>query len=104
MINGNDSRSGGDGYLEKTVITNYLLTKGIRKIDLLILSSINKDHLNGAVHLTNKFYITELLTNGEKLIGTLWENINNKEIKWASLSEVHNKTSFGDMELEVVVA
>lgn len=103
LINGGYSKSDGGGYLDKTVITNYLLNRGVRKISMLVLTSIDKDHLNGAVHLTDKFNVVELLTNGEKLIGALWENINDRDIKWANLSNVDNNTIYlGDVVLEIL--
>jgi len=103
LIAGGYSKSDRGGFIEKTVVSNYLLNQGVRKIDLLILSSIDKDHLNGAVHLTDKFDTTEILTNGEKLIGALWENINEKEIKWASLSEADKTIYLGNVKLEILV-
>ncbi len=103
LIDGGYSKSDGGGYIDKTVVSNYLLNKGIRKIDLLILSSIDQDHLNGAVHLTDKFNTTKILTNGEKLIGALWENINEKEIKWVSLSKADKTIYLGDAKLNILV-
>ncbi|MGB2691781.1 MAG: ComEC/Rec2 family competence protein, partial [Thermodesulfobacteriota bacterium] len=69
VINGGDSKTDGNGYLEQTVITKYLLNRGVKKIDLLILSSTDKDTLSGAVHLIEKFNVKTLLSNGEKLSG-----------------------------------
>ena len=80
VIDGGYSINDQNGYLEKTVITKYLLNEGVMKIDLLILSSADKDTLSGAVHLIEKFDVGILLTNGDKLSGELWEHINDKDI------------------------
>jgi len=88
VIDGGYSKNDGNGYLEQTVITRYLLNKWAKKIDLLILSSSDKDTLSGAVHLIEKFNVKNLLTNGDKLSGALWEVINNHNIKLKDLSDI----------------
>ena len=102
VIDGGYSKNDRNGYLEQTVITKYLLKKGIKKIDLLILSSTDKDTLSGAVHLIEKFEVTTLLTNGDKLSGTLWERINNKNIKWDNLSNAEELLSAGHVKFKIL--
>ncbi len=64
---GGYSKNDQNGYLEKTVITKYLLNEGVKRIDILILSSTDKDTLSGAVHLIETFNVVKLMTNGDKL-------------------------------------
>jgi len=75
------------GYIEKTVLSHYLLQNGIHKIETLILGSTDKDTLSGAVYIAEKFDVREILTNGDKLNGKLWELINKKHIAWADITK-----------------
>ena len=101
LIDGGYSKFSSSGYIEKTEVTNYLLNRGIRNIDLLILSSVDKDHLSGASYLTEKFAVSEIFTNGEKLSGELWGNINEREINWTSLANAEKTIFFNDTKLEI---
>lgn len=89
FIVGGYSINDRNGYLEKTVATNYLLNDGVRNIDTLILNSIDKDTLNGAVHLIEKFNVRTLYTNGDKLSGELWKTIYKNKIILEKLSNVN---------------
>jgi beta-lactamase superfamily II metal-dependent hydrolase len=104
VINGGDSKTDGNGYLEQTVITKYLLNRGVKKIDLLILSSTDKDTLSGAVHLMEKFNVKTLLSNGEKLSGKLWQVINDKDIKWDNLSNSEELLSKESVKFKILRA
>ena len=101
LIIGGQSKSTSSGYIEKKVVTNYLLNRGIRKIALFILTSVDKDHLNGALHLTEKFSVQEMYTNSDRLSGALWGSINDKEISWDNLSRINTRISMGDAVLEI---
>jgi len=102
LVNGGYSNTDRNGYLERTVITNYLLKNGIRKIDLLILTSTDKDHLSGAAHLLEKFDVRSLFTNGDKLDGPLWKLINDKNIQWNNISNVKEPITSADINLEIL--
>jgi competence protein ComEC len=102
LVNGGYSNTDRNGYLERTVITNYLLKNGIRKIDLLILTSTDKDHLSGAAHLIEKFDVRRLFTNGDKLDGPLWKLINDKNIRWNNISNVKEPITSADINLEIL--
>jgi len=102
LVDGGYSNSGRNGYLERTVITNYLLRKGIRKIDYIILTSIDKDHLSGAAHLLEKFDVRTLYTNGDKLDSMVWKLINDKNIQWKNISNVKEPITSGDTNLEII--
>ncbi|GJM15065.1 MAG: DNA internalization-related competence protein ComEC/Rec2 [Thermodesulfobacteriota bacterium] len=104
VIDGGYSKSDQNGYLEKTVITKYLLNEGVREIDILILSSTDKDTLSGAVHLIDTFNVAKLMTNGDKLSGRLWEQINNKDIKWDNLSNADELLSSTDLKFKILRA
>lgn len=102
VINGAYSKNNGNGYLEKTVVTNYLLNKGVSNIDLLILSSTDKDTLSGAVHLIQKFNVRNLLTSGDKLSGELWELINIHNMKLENLYDIPEPLIFGEVALTIL--
>ena len=104
IIDGGYSKNDQNGYLEKTVITKYLLNKRVKKIDILILSSTDKDTLSGAVHLIETFNVVKLMTNGDKLSGELWEQINKKEIKWDNLSNADELLSSADLKFKILRA
>lgn len=95
-------KNNGNGYIEKTVVTNFLLKMGINKIDLLILSSSDKDTLSGAAHLIKKFNVPKLFTNGDKLSGQLWEVINKYNIKLEKLSDLNEPVIFDKVVLQVL--
>jgi len=86
LISEGNPESDRGGYLEETVVSKFLLHKGIRKIDILILGTTDKDTLSGAAYLAEKFEVREILTNGDKLSGELWELINIDHIKWADIT------------------
>lgn len=102
VIDGGYSKNNGNGYLEQTVITKYLLNRGVKKIDLLILSSTDKDTLSGAAHLIDKFDVRTLLTNGEKLSGELWGVIYDKDIKWNNLSNAEDLLSKESVKFKIL--
>jgi len=102
LVNGGYSNTDRKGYLERTVITNYLLNTGVKKIDLLILTSTDKDHLSGAAHLLEKFDVRTLFTNGDKLDGKLWNLINDKNIEWENISNVKEQITSADTNLKIL--
>lgn len=94
-------KSAKSGYIEKTVFTKYLLSQGVKKIDTLILSSTDPDTLDGALHLIKKFNVKHIFTNGDKLSGELWKQINDKDIKLGDLSNTED-LRFEDVNLKVL--
>ena len=69
---------------------------------MLILTSTDKDHLSGAVHLLEKFEVRSLYTNGDKLNGPLWKLINDKNIRWNNISNVKELITSADTNLEIL--
>ena len=102
LIDGGYSKNDRNGYLEKTVVTSYLLKSGIRTIDLLVLTSTDKDHLRGAEHLIEKFDIKTIYTNGEKLDGGLWRIINEHDIEWKSISKIPDSITEGEVNFDIL--
>lgn len=79
------------GYVEEKVVAPFLLKSGVTKINYLILTSLDRDHLEGVKSILQKFRVERLWTNGEKLDGELWEIIGDKNISWKNiLEEVEN--------------
>ena len=78
LIDGGYRRFGRSGYTERAVIAPYLLSRGVRSIDYLILTSGDKDHLRGVRYLLENFSVKNFYTNGDKLTGSVWEVIYEK--------------------------
>ncbi len=87
LIDGGFSYYDRGGFIERAVVTPFLLKSGVTKIDYLILTSLDKDHLNGIKELVRKFRVERLWTNGAKLDSGLWEQIYNKGISWKNISD-----------------
>ena len=47
------------------IISKYLLSKGIRKIDFVILSHLDNDHIGGTVGLLQKIKVNKVFVNGD---------------------------------------
>ncbi|MGB7292412.1 MAG: DNA internalization-related competence protein ComEC/Rec2 [Thermodesulfobacteriota bacterium] len=79
------------GYMERSVISPFLLNADIKTIDYLILTTLDKDHLEGVKYLLQKFEVKRLWTNGAKLDGELWYLVRRKNIDWKNImDEVEN--------------
>ncbi|HEX9830812.1 MAG TPA: DNA internalization-related competence protein ComEC/Rec2 [Thermodesulfobacteriota bacterium] len=87
LVDGGFSYYDRDGFIERSVVTPFLLASGITKIDFLILTSLDKDHLKGVKELLVRFRVERLWTNGGKLNGELWEIIKSKGIRWKNIFE-----------------
>jgi competence protein ComEC len=85
LIDGGFSYYDGGGYIETAVVTPFLLRSGVTKIDYLILTSLDRDHLEGVKAILRKFKVERLWTNGDKLEGELWEIIRDKNISWKNI-------------------
>jgi DNA internalization-related competence protein ComEC/Rec2 len=85
LIDGGYKRFGRSGYTERAVIAKYLLWRGVRNIDYLILTSTDKDHLRGVKYLLENFSVKNFWTNGDKLEGGVWEIIYERGIQWYNL-------------------
>jgi competence protein ComEC len=97
LLDGGFSYYDRGGFIERSVVIPFLLESGITKIDYLILTSLDKDHLKGIKEILGKFQVERLWTNGGKLDGGVWEIIKNKGISWKNiLDEVE------DFEMEGV--
>ncbi len=102
LINGGYSAKAQSGYAEKTTLSNFLISLGIERIDYLILTSIDKDHLEGAKHITERFTVRTLLTNGSKLDSELWEAVYEKGIKWKNLLQIDEPLPIGELRLGIL--
>ena len=47
-----------------SIISKYLLSKGVRKIDFVILSHLDNDHIGGTVGLLQKIKVQKVFVNG----------------------------------------
>lgn len=73
------------GFIERAVATPFLLESGAAGIDYLVLTSLDRDHLEGIKNLLQRFRVERLWTNGSRLDGELWEEIKDKNILWKDI-------------------
>jgi len=102
LIDGGYKRYGRSGYTERGVIAQYLLSRGVRSIDYLILTSTDKDHLRGVKYLLENFSIKNFWTNGDKLEGGVWEIIYERGIEWQDILEVADLPETTEYKLEII--
>ena len=89
------------GYMERRIVTPFLLRSGITTIDYLILTSVDKNRLDGVNYILRKFKVKEVLTNGSKLNGNLWEAMERKKVLWQNIQHKTN-INFGDLNIEFI--
>lgn len=91
LVDGGYSLFDMGGYMERSVISPFLLNTDIKTIDYLILTALDKDHLEGVKYLLRRFDVKRLWTNGAKLDGELWNLVRSKNIGWKNImDEVEN--------------
>ena len=101
LIDGGYRRLGRSGFTERAVIAGYLLNRGVRNIDYLILTSTDKDHLRGVKYLLETFSVKNFYTNGDKLEGGVWEIIYDRGINWNDLIETDKIAVSSEYKLEI---
>jgi beta-lactamase superfamily II metal-dependent hydrolase len=101
LFEGGFSYRRNGGYMERRIVTPFLLRSGITTIDYLILTSVDKNRLDGTNYILRKFKVKEVLTNGSKLNGNLWEAMERKKVLWQN---IQHKThlNFGDLNIEFI--
>ncbi len=102
LIDGGYKRFGRSGYTERGVISQYLLSRGVRSIDYLILTSTDKDHLRGVKYLLENFSVKNFFTNGDKLEGGVWEIIYERGIEWHDILEITELPITSEYKLEII--
>ena len=97
LINGGYSPRSESDFIERSVVVPYLLSKNIREIDHLVLTSLDKSHLNGTHALLKKIGVKNLWINGHKLKSNLWEEIYDKKIKLHKIPEQNSSVEIDGM-------
>ena len=104
LIDGGYKRLGGSGFTERAVIAEYLLDRGVRNIDRLILTSTDKDHLRGVEYLLENFSVKSFYTNGDKLKGGVWEEVYGRGVEWHNILEIERLPLSKEYMIEVFKA
>ena len=52
----------------RMVVRPYLLSRGVKRIDFVVMSHPHPDHMNGLLHILREFEVGEVWTNGEPVI------------------------------------
>ncbi len=102
LIVGGYSNLDRKGYIDRIVTGRFLLHSGVNKIDFLILTSTDKDHMSGAGYILESFGVGSIITNGDKLSGGLWGMIKEKGIPWRDLGDIDALPLGGEVRLEVL--
>ncbi len=102
LIDGGYSNLDRKGYIERNVAGRFLLHSGVNGIDMVILTSTDKDHMSGAKYLLENFRVAKVITNGHKLDGGLWEIIKEKGIAWEDLADIDEIHLDDESKLEVL--
>ncbi|MGQ0793720.1 MAG: ComEC/Rec2 family competence protein [Deltaproteobacteria bacterium] len=102
LIAGGFSYFDRGGFIERSVAIPFMLKSGAVKIDYFILTSLDKDHLQGAQSILERFRVENLWTNGGKLHGGLWELVYAKKIKWKNVSIPQQEARIGDLQIEFI--
>lgn len=87
LLDGGDSRFNMGGFTERSVISPFLLSADVTTIDYLILTALDRDHLEGVKYLLRRFEVKRLWTNGVKLDGELWKLVKSKNIGWKNIMD-----------------
>ncbi len=88
------------GYVDESVVTPFLPKSGVTKINYLILTSLDKDHLEGAKTILRKFRVERLWTNGGKLDSEVWEIIRDKNISWKNILDEFETLDIEGVQIE----
>mgnify|MGYP001604884756 CR=1 FL=1 len=84
-------------------LVSYLRSKGIDKIDLLILSSDDPAFVGGASEILRQFKVTEVWTNGGAYSSPLWTSIQDAMGSATSRAVVYGyNKSWGDLGVVVL--
>ena len=102
LINGGYSAKSKSDFIERSVVNPYLLHGNITEIDHLILSSLDKSHINGAAELLRKIDIKNIWINGHKLKSRLWEQIYQKNIKLHKIPDEDSSITIDGLVLNLL--
>lgn len=100
LIDGGFAYHDTGGYIEKVVVAPFLLKSGVTRIDYLILTSLDRDHLEGVKSIMQKFRVERFWTNGRKLDGEIWEMIRDKNITWKDISDEVEALNLEGVQIE----
>lgn len=99
LISGGDSRKSKSDFIERSVVTPYLLHGNIKKINHLVLTSLDKSHMKGAAAILKKIDVNNIWINGHKLSNELWEQVYEKNINLNKIPNDKNIVEIGDLSL-----
>ncbi|MCH8029900.1 MAG: ComEC/Rec2 family competence protein [Candidatus Dadabacteria bacterium] len=100
-LDGGRSRRGDSGYIERAVLTPFLLNLGLTKIDYLFMSSVGEGHREGMKYLLKKIKLDVMFTPGQKLDGALWEMIRSGRFRHIDMRTQMEPLEIGGVRVEV---
>jgi len=88
----------------KTIIVPYLRDNGINKLDALILTHPDSDHIGGTVDLLKNIEVKELIDNGEKSDSKIYKEIQTTIIQKHQYNEHirKNRTIYNNGKLQII--
>ena len=91
---------------DEKFLADKLRTLGVRKIDYMILSHPDKDHIGGASYIVNNFSVDNIIQSnyvkGNKDEARLKNSLEGKDINQIFLTEDYSFT-LGDLEIDLLV-
>ncbi len=100
LVDGGFSYHDTGGYIEKGVVVPFLLKSGVTRINYLILTSLDRDHLAGVKGIIQKLSVERLWTNGQRLDSKIWEIMRDRNIIWKDISDEVETLNIEGVQIE----
>ena len=102
LINGGYSAKSESDFIERSVVKPYLRYRHITEIDHLVLTSLDKSHINGTASLLKNIDIKNIWINGHKLKSRLWEQIYDKNISLHRIPDNGTNIDFDGISINLL--
>ena len=102
LVSGGPARPAGSGFIDRAVVSGFLHGRGVNTIDCLILTSPGKDVLAGGAYIVENFGVRKVVTDGDRLDGSLWEAIRENGVEWQNLRNLSKIDVPGGYDIKVM--